>query len=611
MELQQHIYDEFKAHESHHHSGIGYKAPEEEPDSFGDQTPAASSHSFHSVPPPPAPMSDLDLKKSKAAEIAARLVGAANNPNRRFRTDADTCSSDKIFPPVDRVPGVNWLELLNSVVGPIENDSGAKVLIRGKGSGVEEGAGEELHAQVVGSSQPSVDAATAKLTEILNDDAKRAAALVALFAQAQAHAAAAASHLALSAASPAGDSKTIQVQNSKVGLVIGKGGETIKYLQLQSGARIQVQRDADAEPGAQFRKVELIGTPDQINRAEKLISEVVYEQVTAVGANAGQRMPLPGVNTVTMKVPNNKVGLIIGKGGETIKMLQSTSGARIQVQSDRETPPGALERTVTLIGGKAQTAAAEKLIHEVMAEGHKTGMGGGMGQARGQGGPMGGGPMGGYGAGAMGGGYGAPGGGGYGAGGGAPGGDYGAAGYGQVMGGYGGQQGAYAQQQAAAYQQYAQQAAAMYNPSAAQPGMYGSMPQQAPGMTASGVGQGGADASGMAGTSQSSAAALPQAAQYAPYYGQPPQQPWGAPQPPQPPQPPQAAPGTAAGDMAAYYQYYAAYGQGMAGSQAYGAPMQGGYYGTQGYSAPAGMGYDMSAYYGQGAGQPPQPPGRQ
>jgi far upstream element-binding protein len=33
----------------------------------------------------------------------------------------------------------------------------------------------------------------------------------------------------------------------QVGLIIGKGGETIKYLQQQSGARIQVARDADSD----------------------------------------------------------------------------------------------------------------------------------------------------------------------------------------------------------------------------------------------------------------------------------------------------------------------------------------------------------------------------
>lgn len=59
--------------------------------------------------------------------------------------------------------------------------------------------------------------------------------------------------------------------------MIGKGGETIKYLQHQSGARIQVARDADSDPRAPTRQVELMGSPDQINRAEQLIKDVIAE----------------------------------------------------------------------------------------------------------------------------------------------------------------------------------------------------------------------------------------------------------------------------------------------------------------------------------------------
>jgi rRNA processing protein Krr1/Pno1 len=62
--------------------------------------------------------------------------------------------------------------------------------------------------------------------------------------------------------------------------------------------------------------------------------------------------------------------LIIGRGGETIKSLQSRSGVRIQVQTDSETEPGATERIVTLIGNKKATDMAYDLIKEVIDEVH-------------------------------------------------------------------------------------------------------------------------------------------------------------------------------------------------------------------------------------------------
>lgn len=74
-----------------------------------------------------------------------------------------------------------------------------------------------------------------------------------------------------------GSSKKIDIPNGRVGVIIGKGGETIKYLQLQSGAKIQVTRDMDADPNSPTRTVELMGTPEQIAKAEQLINEVLEE----------------------------------------------------------------------------------------------------------------------------------------------------------------------------------------------------------------------------------------------------------------------------------------------------------------------------------------------
>lgn len=72
-------------------------------------------------------------------------------------------------------------------------------------------------------------------------------------------------------------SKKIEIPNGRVGVIIGKGGETIKYLQLQSGAKIQVTRDMDADPNSASRGVELMGTPEQVAKAEQLIKDVLAE----------------------------------------------------------------------------------------------------------------------------------------------------------------------------------------------------------------------------------------------------------------------------------------------------------------------------------------------
>ncbi|KAF8388849.1 hypothetical protein HHK36_025529 [Tetracentron sinense] len=162
-----------------------------------------------------------------------------------------------------------------------------------------------------------------------------------------------------------GSSKKIDVPNGRVGVIIGKGGETIKYLQLQSGAKIQVTRDMDADPSSPNRLVELTGTPEQISKAEQLINDVLSEAEAGGSGIVSRRITgQPGAEQFIMKV-----GLIIGKGGETIKNMQARSGARIQL-IPLHLPPGdtSTERTVQIEGTKEQIESAKQLINEVTSE---------------------------------------------------------------------------------------------------------------------------------------------------------------------------------------------------------------------------------------------------
>jgi far upstream element-binding protein len=63
----------------------------------------------------------------------------------------------------------------------------------------------------------------------------------------------------------------------QVGVLIGKAGETIRNLQVSSGAKIQITKDADVSADAVTRPVELVGTLESINKAEQLIKSVIAE----------------------------------------------------------------------------------------------------------------------------------------------------------------------------------------------------------------------------------------------------------------------------------------------------------------------------------------------
>lgn len=171
--------------------------------------------------------------------------------------------------------------------------------------------------------------------------------------------------------SDSGTKRKIEIPNNKVGVLIGKSGDTIKYLQLNSGAKIQITRDADADPRSATRPVELVGPIECLNKAERLIKDVIAEADAGGSPSLVARGFTAAITSGSMEieipVPGDKVGLIIGRGGETIRNLQTRSGARIQLIP--QNVPGeqqSKEKKVKVTGDKKQVEVARELIKEVM-----------------------------------------------------------------------------------------------------------------------------------------------------------------------------------------------------------------------------------------------------
>jgi len=83
--------------------------------------------------------------------------------------------------------------------------------------------------------------------------------------------------------------------------------------------------------------------------------------------------------TDTMTVPSSKVGIVMGKGGETIRMICSESGAHCQV--DKSGPDGAREKTIVIKGRPEAVLRAKEMINEKVggAGGFDRGQRGGQG----------------------------------------------------------------------------------------------------------------------------------------------------------------------------------------------------------------------------------------
>ncbi|PRQ27591.1 putative K domain-containing protein [Rosa chinensis] len=164
----------------------------------------------------------------------------------------------------------------------------------------------------------------------------------------------------------------MEVPNNKVGVLIGKAGDTIRYLQYNSRAKIQITKDADADPYSATRPVEITGSLDSVTKAEKLINAVIAEadaggSPSLVARGVATAQAVAAAEQIQIQVPNEKVGLIIGRMGDTIKSLQAKTGARIQL-IPQHLPKGdeSKERTVRVSGDKKQIDMARELIKEVM-----------------------------------------------------------------------------------------------------------------------------------------------------------------------------------------------------------------------------------------------------
>ena len=72
---------------------------------------------------------------------------------------------------------------------------------------------------------------------------------------------------------PSANAYVIPVPNDIVGLIIGKGGDTIRQLQVESGAKIQVAKKEVSETG--MRNVFVEGPDDKYRRAKEMIDDII------------------------------------------------------------------------------------------------------------------------------------------------------------------------------------------------------------------------------------------------------------------------------------------------------------------------------------------------
>ena len=218
----------------------------------------------------------------------------------------------------------------------------------------------------------------------------------------------------------------MMIPGNLVARVIGKGGEVIKALQEETGAKIVIIQES--KEFANEKLLKITGPPDKVEFARMRVDQVIAEEQKKMGGHGGGGRggrgggrggfrggrggggghgggwPSGGGGdhygggggggydiTDTIAVPGNKVGLVMGKGGETISAICRDSGAHCQV--DKNAPEGAREKNIVIKGPPEAIERAKQMIYEKVGGGPPPGSS--YGGHRGGGGGYGGGGYGG------------------------------------------------------------------------------------------------------------------------------------------------------------------------------------------------------------------------
>nr|KAF6484557.1 far upstream element binding protein 3 [Rousettus aegyptiacus] len=146
-----------------------------------------------------------------------------------------------------------------------------------------------------------------------------------------------------------------------VGFIIGRGGEQISRIQAESGCKIQIASESSGIPE---RPCVLTGTPESIEQAKRLLGQIVDRCRNGPGFHND----MDGNSTVQeILIPASKVGLVIGKGGETIKQLQERTGVKMVMIQDGPLPTGA-DKPLRITGDPFKVQQAREMVLEIIRE---------------------------------------------------------------------------------------------------------------------------------------------------------------------------------------------------------------------------------------------------
>ena len=154
----------------------------------------------------------------------------------------------------------------------------------------------------------------------------------------------------------------VLLSNHLTGVLIGSGGNTIRDFIGVTRCKTLISGQNEYFPGTTDRIIVLSGGRGQVNRAQRILWEMIEEQELG-NASENNQVPFDPRNTTggngqveiecKFTIPASKAGLIIGKGGSNIEEIKNDTGAQCIINS-KDDSVFTQERVLTVSGKKKQ-----------------------------------------------------------------------------------------------------------------------------------------------------------------------------------------------------------------------------------------------------------------
>jgi len=175
-----------------------------------------------------------------------------------------------------------------------------------------------------------------------------------------------------SSAPASGESLVLIISCNEVGRILGRGGETIRRMEDDSRARIEIDKGegrltVSGRPEAMARAREMILA--EVSHCKSADGTILKDENNPLRSGTGGA-PMPGGKSsgdggsspFKVWVLGKEAGKVIGRGGETVREIMQRTGADINVERSENRDAGHAERLIQIHGTKTQIEEAFPMI---------------------------------------------------------------------------------------------------------------------------------------------------------------------------------------------------------------------------------------------------------